>query len=65
MTNEEVQDRMKQLMVPIDEAIMNTDSPEDILMLASIMMTTAIGIFETSLGKPGTKALVTEMLANK
>lgn len=57
-TNEEVQARMKELMKPIDERIMMCDNVEDIMMLASIMMTTSIGIFRNTVGDEAAKALV-------
>jgi hypothetical protein len=62
MTNEEVQERMKVLIDPVDKAIMNCESGEDMLMLASIMITSAAGIFESVLGKEQSKGLIEELL---
>jgi hypothetical protein len=62
MTDEEVQERMKKLMDPVDSAIMNCESAEDMLMLASVMITTATGIFESVLGKEASQGLIKELL---
>jgi hypothetical protein len=62
MTNEEVQERMKVLIDPVDKAIMSCESGEDMLMLASIMITSAAGIFESVLGKEQSKGLIEELL---
>ena len=64
-TSEEVQDRMKELMKPIDERIMMCDNVEDILMLASIMMTTSLGILRTTLGDTVAKGLVDDIFSAK
>jgi hypothetical protein len=62
MTSEEIQERMKVLIDPVDKAIMNCESGEDMLMLASIMITSASGIFESVLGKDQAKGLIAELL---
>jgi hypothetical protein len=64
-TSEEVQDRMKELMKPIDERIMMCDNVEDILMLASIMMTTSLGILRTTVGDTVAKGLVDDIFSAK
>ena len=64
-TNEEVHARMKELMKPIDERIMMCDNIEDILMLASIMMTTSVGILRSSLGNEVAKGLVEDVFSAK
>ena len=64
-TNEEVHARMKELMKPIDERIMMCDNVEDILMLASIMMTTSVGILRSSLGNEVAKGLVEDVFSAK
>lgn len=65
MTNEEVKERMKKLMGPIDEAIMHCDTNEDVLMLSSIMMTTAVGIFREAIGEEAMQEMVKELLSEK
>lgn len=62
MTDEEVKERMKVLMDPVEKAIMNCESGEDMLMLASIMISSAGGIFESVLGKEQAKGLLEELL---
>lgn len=62
MKNEDVKSRMEELMAPIDERIMMCDNVEDVLMLASIMLTTSIGIFRNTLGDDATKVMIVEML---
>jgi hypothetical protein len=64
-TNEEVHARMKELMKPIDERIMMCDNIEDILMLASIMMTTSVGILRNYLGDEVAKGLVEDVFSAK
>jgi hypothetical protein len=54
-TNEEVHARMKELMKPIDERI----------MLASIMMTTSVGILRNYLGDEVAKGLVEDVFSAK
>jgi hypothetical protein len=56
---------MKELMKPIDERIMMCDNIEDILMLASIMMTTSVGILRSSLGNEVAKGLVEDVFSAK
>jgi hypothetical protein len=64
-TNEEVHARMKELMKPIDERIMMCDNIEDIMMLASIMMTTSVGILRSYLGDETAKGLVEDVFSAK
>jgi hypothetical protein len=59
---EEVIKRMKELFEPIDRQIMMTDSKDDVLMLASIMMSTARGMYESILGVEKTKILLKGMV---
>jgi hypothetical protein len=56
---------MKELMKPIDERIMMCDNIEDILMLASIMMTTSVGILRNYLGDEVAKGLVEDVFSAK
>ena len=48
---------MKELMRPIDRQIMMCDDKNDLLMLASIMMTTSKNIFIAQLGAEGASEL--------
>lgn len=50
-------DRMKELMKPIDRQIMMCDDKNELLMLASIMLTTSKQIFRTQLGEEGSREL--------
>jgi hypothetical protein len=51
------QERMRELMRPIDTQIMMCDNRDELLMLASIMMTTSKNIFRDQLGEEGSKEL--------
>jgi hypothetical protein len=50
-------ERMAELMVPIDNAIMMSDNVLDVLMLASNMLVTAKEIYIQNIGGAGTKEL--------
>jgi hypothetical protein len=50
--------RMKELMKPIDQQIMMCDDEQDLLAFASIMATTAKGIFVSSLGVEGAREVL-------
>lgn len=52
-----VQQRMMELMEPIERQIMMCDTREDLLMLACAMMTTIKDIFENELGENGRKQM--------
>ena len=49
--------RMAELMEPIDRQIMMCDNVDDILLLASIMVTTSRTIFTNHLGGQGAKEM--------
>ena len=61
MTEEEkrkqTMERMAELMMPIDNAIMMSDNVLDVLMLASNMLVTAKEIYIQNIGGAGTKEL--------
>ena len=61
MTEEEKRkqtvERMAELMIPIDKAIMMSDNVIDVLMLASNMLVTAKEIYIQNLGGAGAKEL--------
>lgn len=50
--------RMKELFKPIDQQIMMCDSREEILMLASVMLTNVAAIFDQQIGKDGRKDIM-------
>jgi hypothetical protein len=52
-----VQQRMMELMEPIERQIMMCDNREDILMMACAMMTTVKDIFDNELGPEGRKQM--------
>lgn len=54
--------RMEELMEPIDRQIMMCDNVDDVLLLASIMTTTARTIFVNQLGGKGAKQLFQMMM---
>ena len=54
--------RMEELMLPIDRQIMMCDNVDDVLLLASIMTTTARTIFINQLGGKGAKQLFQMMM---
>jgi hypothetical protein len=53
--------RMMELMRPIDRQIMMCDNQNDLLLLASIMTTTALRIYMQNLGGKGAKTLFQQM----
>jgi hypothetical protein len=54
--------RMAELMIPIDNQIMMCDDRNDLMLLASAMLSTSKQIFVTNLGVAGTKILLKELL---
>ena len=58
MNTKEIQDRMTELMEPIDRQILMCDTSEDVLMFASIMMSTAKQMMVSNLGEENTKELM-------
>lgn len=56
--------RMEELMLPIDKQIMMCDNVDDVLLLASVMTTTARTIFINQLGGKGAKNLL-QMMVNE
>ena len=57
MDNDKIKVRMKELIKPIDEAVMMCDSREEVLMLASVMMIRLKDIFDEQIGKEGRKTM--------
>ena len=58
LSKKEMQDRMEELIEPIDKQIMMCDNVEDILMLASSMLSTAKHIYIQRLGGKTAKILI-------
>ena len=54
---EAVKKRMDELMTPIDQQIMMSDSREELLMIACAMMQRTTEIFEAELGVNGRKQM--------
>ena len=54
--------RMNELMEPIDRQIMMCDNVDDVLLLASIMTTTARTIFVNQLGGKGARQIFQMMM---
>jgi len=57
MNRQEVQQRMTDIMVMIDQSISMTDDRNEILMLACAMMQRSKEIFESELGVAGRKEM--------
>jgi hypothetical protein len=57
LDNDKIKVRMKELIKPIDEAVMMCDSREEVLMLASVMMIRLKDIFDAQIGKEGRKTM--------
>ena len=49
--------RMRELIKPIDEALLMCDSHEEVLMLASIMIVRLKTMFDSQLGVEGRKTM--------
>jgi hypothetical protein len=57
-----LQERMSELMQPIDQCIQLTDDRTDMLMLACAMMQRVREIFDTELGEEGRKRMFKELV---
>jgi hypothetical protein len=57
MDSVEIESRMRELIKPIDEAIMYCDTREEILMLASVMLTRLRIIYDNEIGEVGRKEM--------
>jgi hypothetical protein len=53
----QIEERMSELMEPINQQIMMCDNREDLLMFACAMMTTVKDIFDQELGQEGRKKM--------
>ena len=57
----EIQNRMAELMQPIDQQIMMCDDREDVLMLACAMLQRVREIFDSQLSVEGRKKMFKEL----
>lgn len=53
MDDIKIKQRIKELMIPIDQQIMMTDDPGEVMMLACAMLSTVKQIFDLQLGVDG------------
>jgi len=53
MDDIKIKQSMKELMIPIDQQIMMTDDPGEVMMLACAMLSTVKQIFDLQLGVDG------------
>ena len=60
MDSVEIESRMRELIKPIDEAIMYCDTREEILMLASVMLTRLRIIYDNEKAKLAAKKCLEE-----
>ena len=58
----DIQDRMAELMQPIDQQIMMCDDREDVLMLACAMLQRVREIFDSQLSVEGRKKMFKDMI---
>ena len=58
----DIQLRMMELVKPIDQQIMMCDNREDLLMMASIMVTTAMRIYDIQVGVENRKKILMDFV---
>ena len=58
----DIQDRMAELMQPIDQQIMMCDDREDVLMLACAMLQRVREIFDSQISVEGRKKMFKDMI---
>ncbi len=58
MSDDKVKERMQEMFVPIDRQIMMCDNYNDLLMLASVMLTSAVRIYDMQLTEEGRKKIM-------
>jgi len=58
MTSKIIQERMRELIKPIDQQIMMCDSKEDILMMACVMLTHVKTMLDSQIGIKGRKTVI-------
>lgn len=60
MSDKETVKRMQELFEPIEQQILMCDSREEVLMLASVMLTKTITIFDAQIGEAGRREIVNQ-----
>lgn len=60
--SEEIQNRMSELMAPIDQQLFMCNDRQDELMLACVMLQRVREIFDTQLGVEGRKKMFTDLV---
>ena len=58
----EVEQRMHELMAPVDRQIMMCDDEKDLLMMACAMMQRTREIFDQTLGEEGRRKMFKELI---
>jgi hypothetical protein len=62
LTTEQVQEAMTRLIKPITESIESCKSVEEIMMLASLMITTGHEIMENAIGRDNANMLLQDLV---
>jgi hypothetical protein len=62
LTQEQVQETMTRLIKPITESIEKCQSVEEIIMLASIMITTGQEIMESAVGRDNANQMLSDLV---
>ena len=62
MENEQVKERMTELMVPVEQQLLMCDSREDQLMMACAMLQRVSEIFVYHLGEQGAKFMFKDLI---
>ena len=62
MDKSEMQDRMAELMLPIEKQILMCDNRQDLLMMACAMLQHVNTIFNQELGEAGRRQMFRDML---
>jgi hypothetical protein len=61
----QVEQKLKEVMQPVDNQILMLDNPQDILMMACGMLQRVGEIFESQLGKEGSKEMFQNLINEK
>ena len=62
MDNEQVKERMTELMVPVEQQLLMCDSKEDQLMMACAMLQRVSELFVLHLGEQGAKFMFKDFI---
>ena len=58
----EIEQRMHELMAPVEQQILMCDDEKDLLMMACAMMQRTREIFDQTLGEEGRKKMIKEVI---